>query len=122
MNFINNLEKQGYKVNLYTLISVVGRNECLSQIVKIKASDDYTDLAKVVYPMVNPSFQRRHNFRFLEVNPDITESSFCGGYGIPIYRKSDVENIWKQVGIRVDYYFNFYEAEYQLNKYTKQMQ
>ena len=120
MNFISSLERQGYKVNLYTMITTRKGRETVAQIVKIKSSDDYTDLAKIVYPMVNPSFLRRHFFKFMEVTDGIKERGFCGTYGTPIYSQSEVEPLWKQIGVRIDYYFNFYEAEYQLNKYTKQ--
>lgn len=116
------LEKQGYKVNLYTIITTRKRYQTVSQIVKIKSSDDYTDLAKIVYPMVNPSFLRRHFFRFMEVTEEVTEREFCRTYGVPVYEQHEVEPIWKQMGIRVDYYFNFYEYRYQLNKVQKQMQ
>lgn len=122
MNFVSSLEKQGYKVNLYTIITTQKQHETVAQIVKIKASDDYTDLAKVVYPMVNPSFLRRHFFRFLEVTKEVTEKEFCKTYGFPVYKQASVEPIWKQLGIRIDYYFNFYEYQYQLNKVQKQMQ
>ena len=122
MNFIASLEKQGYKVNLYTIITSRKRNQTVSQIVKIKASDDYTNLSKVVYPMVNPSFLRRHFFRFMEVTEEVTEREFCRTYGVPVYEKHEVEPIWKQMGIRVDYYFDFYEYRFQLNKVQKQMQ
>lgn len=121
MNFISNLEKQGYKVNLYTIITTRKRHQTVSQIVKIKSSDDYTDLAKIVYPMVNPSFLRRHFFRFMEVTDEVTEREFCRTYGVPVYEQHEVEPIWKQMGIKVDYYFNFYEYRYQLNKVQKQM-
>lgn len=120
MNFISSLEKQGYKVNLYTMITSRSGSETVAQIVKIKSSDDYTDLAKVVYPMVNPSFLRRHFFKFMEVTDEIKRRGFCDTYGTPIYSQSDVEPLWKQMGIRIDYYFNYYEHTYQLNKYTKQ--
>lgn len=121
MNFVSSIEKQGYKVNLYTIITSKKRYQTVSQIVKIKASDDYTDLAKVVYPMVNPSFLRRHFFRFMEVTEEVTEREFCRTYGIPVYEQHEVEPIWKQMGVRVDYYFNFYEYKTQLNKVQKQM-
>lgn len=70
--------------------------------------------------MVNPSFLRRHFFKFMEVTTEIKERGFWGTYGTPIYNQSDVEPLWKQMGIRIDYYFNYYEHMYQLNKYTKQ--
>lgn len=121
MNFVSSLEKQGYRVNLYTIITSRERNQTVAQIVKIKSSDDYTDLAKIVYPMVNPSFLRRHFFRFMEVTEEVTEKEFCKTYGVPVYEKAEVEPLWKQIGIRIDYYFNFYEYKTQLNKYQKQM-
>lgn len=120
MNFVNSLEKQGYKVNLYTIICARGYKETVSQIVKVKSSDDYTDLAKVVYPMVHPSFLRRHSFRFMEVTNEITDSTFCGGYGCAVYSRDSVEPIWKEIGLRVDYYFDFYEYKTQLNKVQAQ--
>lgn len=119
MNFVSSLEKQGYKVNLYTIITSRKRYQTVSQIVKIKASDDYTNLSKIVYPMVNPSFLRRHFFRFMEVTEEVTEREFCRTYGVPVYEQHEVEPIWKQMGIRVDYYFNFYEYRHQLNKVQK---
>lgn len=122
MNFVDTLEKQGYSVNLYTMIATRKGDETVCQIVKIKSSDDYTNLSKVVYPMVNPSFLRRHFFKFMEVTKGITNTDFCYSYGVPVYIQSDVQPIWEQVGVRIDYYFNFYEAKYQLNKYIKQMQ
>lgn len=120
MNFVSSLEKKGYKVNLYTIITTRKRYQTVAQIVKIKSSDDYTNLAKIVYPMVNPSFLRRHFFRFMEVTEEVTEREFCGTYGVPVYEQREVEPIWKQMGIRVDYYFDFYEYQTQLNKVQKQ--
>lgn len=120
MNFVSSLEKKGYKVNLYTIITTRKRYQTVAQIVKIKSSDDYTNLAKVVYPMVNPSFLRRHFFRFMEVTEEVTEREFCRTYGVPVYEQHEVEPIWKQMGIRVDYYFDFYEYKTQLNKVQKQ--
>lgn len=118
MNFITGLEKQGYKVNLYTMIAATCKKESIAAIVRVKASDDYTDLAKVVYPMVNPSFLRRHFLRFEEVTDGLTEVDFCYGYGRPVYNKSIVEPLWKQLGIRIDYYFSYYEYTTQLKKYS----
>lgn len=116
-DFINILEKQGYKVNLYTLIATKKREETVAMICKIKASDDYTDLAKTVYPMVHPSFLRRHFFRFIETNENITERAFCSGYGVPVYNESDCKNLITQFGVKCDYYISYYEHQNQINKY-----
>lgn len=122
MNFISSIEKQGYKVNLYSFISTKKREETVAMVCKIKSSDDYTDVAKMVYPMVHPSFLRRHFFRFIETNKEITEKNFCYGYGTPVYDEHEANSIIKNIGVRCDYYISYYEHTYQLNKYTKQMQ
>lgn len=121
MNFISSIEKQGYKVNLYTFISTKNKQETVAMVCKIKSSDDYTDLAKMVYPMVHPSFLRRHFFRFIETNKEITERNFCYGYGTPVYDEHEANSIIKNMGVRCDYYISYYDHTYQLNKYTKQI-
>lgn len=118
LDFINSLEKQGYKVNLYTLLSTRTREETVAMICKIKSSDDYTDLAKIVYPMVHPSFLRRHFFRFIETNKEITDRQFCVGYGTPVYLEQDTSSIIKNTGIKCDYYVSYYDHRYQINKYV----
>lgn len=117
LNFISGLEKKGYKINLYNIISAKGFKETLTQIVKIKSSDDYTDLKKMVYPMVNPSFLRRHSFRFMEVEKDLADRYFRGGYGSALYDEEEIQPILQQCNMKVDYYISFYGYQNQINKY-----
>ena len=73
------LEKNGYRVNLYT-----GDNAIFDQkaqtafIIKIKDSGKYLDPLKIAYPLVNPSFLRRHSFKWLET---FNEFDARGDYG-----------------------------------------
>ena len=68
-NVIASLEKNGYRVNLYVCFSV--RSTCdesskAISIIKIKDSGKYLDTLRIAYPLVNPSFYRRHIFRYME--------------------------------------------------------
>ncbi len=66
-NVIASLEKNGYRVNLYAFSCGVGkRNTAYSLLVKIKDSGKYLDTLRIAYPLVNPSFLRRHTFAYLE--------------------------------------------------------
>ena len=74
------LEKNGYRINLYT-----GDNARFKRldthtafIVKLKDSGQYLDPLKIAYPLVNPSFLRRHAFKWLETFPKFDA---CGNYG-----------------------------------------
>ena len=68
-NVIASLEKNGYRVNLYVCFSV--RSTCdesskAISIIKIKDSGKYLDTLRIAYPLVNPSFYRRHIFGYME--------------------------------------------------------
>ena len=66
-NIIASLEKNGYRVNLYAY--ACGRdlkNNYYSLLVKIKDSGKYLDTLRIAYPLVNPSFYRRHVFGYME--------------------------------------------------------
>ena len=66
-NVIASLEKNGYRVNLYAYSC--GRDlkyNYYSLLVKIKDSGKYLDTLRIAYPLVNPSFYRRHIFGYME--------------------------------------------------------
>ena len=66
-NVIASLEKNGYRVNLHAY--ACGRdlkNNYYSLLVKIKESGKYLDTLRIAYPLVNPSFYRRHIFGYME--------------------------------------------------------
>ena len=66
-NVIASLEKNGYRVNLYAFSCGEGkRNTAYSLLVKIKDSGKYLDTLRIAYPLINPSFLRRHILAYLE--------------------------------------------------------
>ena len=66
-NVIASLEKNGYRVNLYAFSCGIGkRNTAFSLLVKIKDSGKYLDTLRIAYPLINPSFLRRHILAYLE--------------------------------------------------------
>ena len=82
-NVIASLEKNGYRVNLYAY--ACGRdlkNNYYSLLVKIKDSGKYLDTLRIAYPLVNPSFLRRHLFAYLE---RVENYLLWEGYGIPLH-------------------------------------
>lgn len=75
------LEKNGYRVNLYA-----GDNARFNKldthtafIIKLKDSGKYLDPLKIAYPLVNPSFLRRHSFKWMETFPKFDARGDYGG-------------------------------------------
>lgn len=112
MNLINEIESKGVRVNLYVSnfgkSSKSSRYETAGAIVRIKAAEEYTNLLKIVYPMVNPSMHRRHFLRFIET-ADIKDRSWIGGYGYPMFSEVEVKKAMNKVGIKFDAYFSAME-------------
>ena len=66
-NVIASLEKNGYRVNLYAFSCGEGKRDTVySLLVKIKDSGKYLDTLRIAYPLINPSFLRRHILAYLE--------------------------------------------------------
>ena len=88
-NVIATLEKSGYRVNLYAFSC--GRDlkyNYYSLLVKIKDSGKYLDTLRIAYPLVNPSFYRRHIFGYME--------RVKGFYLNPLYGKIVPEDTCKE--------------------------
>jgi hypothetical protein len=114
INLINEIESKGVRVNLY--VANLGRSsrtgkrgcEIAGQIIRIKAAEEYTNLIKLVYPMVNPSMHRRHFFKFIET-ADLKDNEWTFGYGYPIYDESEAREAINKSGIKFDAYFSAME-------------
>ena len=66
-NVIASLERNGYRVNLYAYACGMDiKSNYYSLLVKIKDSGKYLDTLRIAYPLVNPSFYRRHVFGYME--------------------------------------------------------
>ena len=75
------LEKNGYRVNLYAGDNARFKKQDTHTafIIKLKDSGKYLDPLKIAYPLVNPSFLRRHAFRWLETFPKFDARGDYGG-------------------------------------------
>lgn len=51
----------------------------------IKKPSARLNLMKMAYPIVHPSFSRRHCFKWFETSPIVTDGSMYDGYGHPLY-------------------------------------
>ena len=100
---INTLEKNGYRVNLYAANYDTMSDKPVSIMVKIKDAGQYFDGLRVAYPLVNPSFLRRHIFAVLERMPEIY---LTGSYGIVMSDSDAVKYVPKDMQ-----YLSFYKCE-----------
>ena len=80
LNFINSVEKKGYRTNLYVMESAKCDGETTFHAVKIKKSTEPLSLKRIAFPIANPAMLRRIWFRTLESHTDC-ESGWAGGYG-----------------------------------------
>lgn len=51
----------------------------------IKKASAKINMLKMAYPLVHPSFSRRHCFKWFETSPIVTDGSMFMGYGHPLY-------------------------------------
>lgn len=84
LNVIYSLELQGYRVALNVLTSFCEDNEYALCSVQVKHWRQPSNPLKISYPLIHPSFFRRHGFRWLETQPELTASGFTCGYGRPL--------------------------------------
>ena len=98
LNVIYSLELQGYRVALYVMTTFCEPSERAICTVQIKHWRQPSNPLKIAYPLVHPSFFRRHGFRWLETQPDLTDKDFPAGYGYPLDiregSKSDDRRKW----------------------------
>lgn len=76
-------ENNGYRVNLYVCFSLAylgakrDKNNICDIMVKIKGSNQKLDLLRVSYPVIHPSFFRRHVFAVMERLVELNEGYGC---------------------------------------------
>ena len=86
VSIIRYLEKNGIRVNLYTIWATWDKksgHRC-AFFVKIKDAGAPLNLLNIAYPIINPSMLRRHGFKWLETIPTKIPDRYCLGYGSPV--------------------------------------
>ena len=78
------LEKEGFRVNIFSYLTVSCNGGVLGYTVKIKDSGQKIDLLKIAYSLCNPSSLRRHGFAVFErLDGSKQNIKLKLGYGYP---------------------------------------
>ena len=78
------LEKEGFRVNIFSYLTVSCNGGVLGYTVKIKDSGQKIDLLKIAYSLCNPSSLRRHGFAVFErLDGSKRHIKLKRGYGYP---------------------------------------
>lgn len=97
LSVIKAIEAAGVRVNLFVTFITTSSSQYLMPVVKLKDSGAPLNLLSVAYPVVNPSFLRRHLFRWLERCPVEINKSFTGGYGSPCRFRNMPKKVLKEL-------------------------
>lgn len=99
LTVIKILELQNISIKLscglFTGESRGSNNEYTCASVLIKDFQDPLDLQKICFPIAHPSMFRRFGFKWLETNPDITDSNWSWGYGYEYRESENIRDICK---------------------------
>lgn len=88
LSLVNILEKQGYriKIDLLLVTALQGRKiTSTSCLITVKEFSQRLNLLKLCYPLVHPSMLRRNGFKWIETQPELTDSDYLRGYGTSLY-------------------------------------
>lgn len=82
-SLIKSVEITGTKVNLSVMSSsyIIKNKKFACVFIKVKDSKQAINPQLVAYPVIHPSFFRRHVFRWIETSELTNYKSFTGGYG-----------------------------------------
>lgn len=81
LSAIKAIEGSGVRVGLSVAMGARAGRQTLTVCTRAKNPDQFLDINKLAYCIINPSFLRRHLFRIIENN--VTDSGFLYGYGSP---------------------------------------
>lgn len=104
-NVVAGLERGGVRVNLWVMEASYGAPEYCATVVRIKTAGQPFNLTKMVYPVVHPSFLRRHMFAVQE-RMELDPSARWSGYGRPAPDK--VAEFAANMGIKAANIFSYY--------------
>lgn len=104
LDVIATLETQGYRVGLNIIQVYSEKSEWAIKSVQIKHWRQPSNPLKLSYPLIHPSFFRRHGFRWLETIPELTDLRFTNGYGYALcdlygYSMKEQDNKLRELGV-----------------------
>lgn len=107
-NVIAGLEHSGMQVNLWTTNMITDGRDCCTTFLKIKEAGQPFNLLKMVYPIVHPSFLRRHIFAVIE-RSNLNASGKWEYYGRPIKDDAKSKALTAAAGVKSDNIFDYYK-------------
>jgi hypothetical protein len=84
ISLVNSLEKQGFRVKIDIIFTSIVTNTTSSFLVTLKEYGQQINLLKLAFPLVHPAMLRRLAFKWLETTPELKDSSYTNGYGLPL--------------------------------------
>lgn len=84
LQIVKKIESQGIRCNLNISLATEKCGRMIGCKVRIKNANEKLNISKLSFCMVHPSMLRRIFFRYIEVNPNVTED-FTHGYGSPVF-------------------------------------
>lgn len=118
-NIISGLEKSGIRVNLHVGYFVKTSTEIFNVLVKIKSASQPFNLLKMVYPVVHPSFMRRHMLYCNECS-NVTNESFHSSGGTCQEQAETVVAV-AGMGVNNKNVFSFYDLDGKTEKQIAEM-
>lgn len=98
------VERSGVRVNLFAGSAGTTHGQVGTMYIKIKDSAKDFDLLRMSYILINPSFLRRHYFRWVETKPELNARHWGAGHGRPL-DENELKNLqaeMKQKNIKYD--------------------
>lgn len=120
-NVVAGLEKSGVRVNLWVANINISNDQNASFAVKIKSAAQPFNLLKMVYPVVHPSFLRRHAFAALERVGVTGSHSDWGGYGRVVKDPEKIKNTICALGISDKNIFDYHSISDKTEKQIADM-
>lgn len=118
-NIVAGLEASGCRVDLWVLLLCKKHNEDINAALKIKSSSQPLNLLKMIYPVIHPSFLRRHGLALIERAGVIGDA--WGNYGSPVMDRAESVAKVKKMGIDTDNVFSYYDICDKTEKEIAQM-
>ena len=119
-NVIAGLEARGVRVNLWVGMINHYLNSAVDCAVKIKSAGQPFNLLKMVYPVVHPSFFRRHLFAFIE-RAGVSNDRGWHGYGKVTRNKIDIAAAVAALNIQAKNIISYYDIEHKTEKEINDM-
>lgn len=113
LSAIKAIEAAGVRVNLYVGKITEEKKETAATFVRVKTDGQPLDELKMAYFLANPSFFRRHLFRWVETSPELTQKSWIYGYGCSVQDEATGRRILDEKRIKYDKFVTFYGMQYQ---------